>query len=79
MSTESFSQSSNLNPNLLQMQLKATVGKTLLGTITSDGVKSNMLMLRVPINSLTPVKLEVFVTGQFDGKVTKGAIGFCLE
>lgn len=89
MSTDSFAwwmyqdgETPNSKPSrLLPLQLRAKVGNNYVGVINSDGLKSNYLILYVPINSLTPVSMEVVMTNaaiQSD-QTTKGAIGFCLQ
>ncbi len=61
--------------------MRAKVGNNYFGVINSDGLKSNYLILYVPINSLTPVNMEVVMTDDVihSEQVTKGAIGFCLQ
>lgn len=65
------------NPSLLSMQLRAKVGSDYVGTIGSDGLKSNVLVLYVPINSLTPITVEINALSS--GRTTKGAVAYCVQ
>lgn len=65
------------NPSLLSMQLRAKVGSNYVGTINSDGLTSNVLVLYVPINSLTPITVEINALSS--GRTTKGAVAYCVQ
>lgn len=64
-------------PNLISMQLRARAGSNFLGAVNSDGLKSNVLVLSVPINSLTPITIEVDALSS--GRNTKVAVAFCVQ
>lgn len=65
------------NPSLLSMQLRAKVGSNYVGTINSDGLTSNVLVLYVPISSLTPITVEI--NSLSSGRTTKGAVAYCVQ
>lgn len=64
-------------PSLLSMQMRARVGSNYIGTINSDGLTSNVLVLYVPINSLTPITVEINALSS--GRTTKGAVAYCVR
>ena len=64
-------------PSLLSMQMRARVGSNYIGTINSDGLSSNVLVLYVPISSLTPITVEINALSA--GRTTKGAVAYCVQ
>lgn len=65
------------NVNLMGMKLSAKRSSTLISSISSNGNKSNLLILYVPINSLTPITVEINALSS--GRTTKGAVAYCVQ